>query len=232
MISIIIPTYNESANIKKIAKQLNKLIFKKEIIFVDDNSQDNTALNIRNLNKNKNKKYKLIIRKNKIRDLSQSVYEGVKLSSSNLILVMDADLQHSVKYCNPMLKILNKNKLDLIVGSRFLRNNIITNISFFRSIFSIFFVYFINIFFGKKTSDPLSGFFLCKKEIILKYRRNFFLKGYKILFDILYNGKKYIKVQDFSIVFKSRQFGKSKFNLRILLIFLNQMFFTFSRKIL
>jgi len=232
MISIIIPTYNESANIKKIAEQLNKLIFKKEIIFVDDNSQDSTALNIRNLNKKKNKKYKLIIRKNKIRDLSQSVYEGVKLSSSNLILVMDADLQHSVKYCNRMLKILNKNKLDLIVGSRFLRKNIITNISFFRSIFSILFVYFINIFFGKKTSDPLSGFFLCKKEIILKYRRNFFLKGYKILFDILYNGKRYIKVQDFSIVFKSRQFGKSKFNLRILLIFLNQMFFTFSRKIL
>jgi dolichol-phosphate mannosyltransferase len=131
-----------------------------------------------------------------------------------------------------MLKILNKNKLDLIVGSRFLRKDIITNISFFRSIFSILFVYFINIFFGKKTSDPLSGFFLCKKEIILKYRRNFFLKGYKILFDILYNGKRYIKVQDFSIVFKSRQFGKSKFNLRILLIFLNQMFFTFSRKIL
>ena len=47
MISIIIPTYNESANIKKIAEQLNKLIFKKEIIFVDDNSQDSTALNIR-----------------------------------------------------------------------------------------------------------------------------------------------------------------------------------------
>ena len=84
----------------------------------------------------------------------------------------------------------------------------------------------INFIFGKLTSDPLSGFFICKKKLIMNYKKYFFSKGYKILFDILYNSKKDLKIKDINIKFKKRYFEKSKFNLRIILLFFMQILFT------
>ena len=98
--------------------------------------------------------------------------------------------------------------------------------NFFRSFISKSAIFIINFIFGFKSSDPLSGFFICKKYLIVKYKKNFYSKGYKILFDILYNGKKTIFCKDFSIIFKKRRFENSKFNFQIIKIFLCQMFYS------
>ena len=139
---------------------------------------------------------------------------------------MDCDLQHDTTYIANMWNKFNSSKCDIVVASRFLKKKFSGNLGLFRSILSNFAVNLINFSFGKKTSDPLSGFFLCKKKTIYKYRKNFFLKGYKILFDVLYNGKKNLIVMDQSIIFKSRNYEKSKFNLRIIWLFLKQMMYT------
>ncbi len=69
-------------------------------------------------------------------------------------------------------------------------------------------------------------FFLCKKKLIIKYKNNFYLIVYKILFDVLYNGVKHIKVYDQSIEFKKRSFERSKFNFNIIWLFFKQMLYT------
>ncbi len=102
--------------------------------------------------------------------------------------------------------------------------------SFLRTTFSLFFIQLINLFFKKKTTDPLSGFFVCKKNLFLFYKKNFYLNGYKILFDIIYNSKENLTILDHQINFKKRKHGKSKLDLKIVMIFIKQCIFTFKNK--
>lgn len=223
MISVIIPTLNEKKNIFKISERLNKVKIISEVIFVDDNSTDGTFKEIKKI---KLKKFKGLLRKSRKKDLSKSVVLGVTKAKNKVILVMDSDLQHDVSYIKNMWNNFNRDDYDLIVASRFLNKNFFGNIGFIRSFISISAISMINFLFGKKTSDPLSGFFMCKKILIDKYKSRFFLKGYKILFDVLYNGKKNLLTKDLSIHFKKRKFEQSKFNFYIIRLFLDQMIYT------
>ncbi len=225
MISVVIPTLNEKKNISLIIKKLIKINFIYEIIFVDDNSSDGTFKEIKKFSKKR--KIKGFQRK-KDRDLSKSVIYGVSKTKYENILVMDCDLQHDVSYISKMWKKYKKEKYEIVVGSRFGKNSFFGNLGFLRSIISKTAILLINIIFGKKSSDPLSGFFICKKNIITNHHKFFFCKGYKILFDILYNGKKNLLLFDQEILFRKRIHEKSKFNLKIIRLFFHQILYTLS----
>lgn len=223
MISVIIPTYNEKNNIFKISSKLKKIKIISEIIFIDDDSNDGTYNEII---KYKSKKIKGYLRKSNIKDLSKSVVYGVRKAKYKNIVVMDCDLQHNPNYITKMWKKFNGSKYDIIIANRFYNQKILGNLGFIRSFVSLSTITLINLIFGKKTTDPLSGFFLCKKNIVLKFEKSFFLNGYKILFDIIYNGDQNLKIGQQDIIFNRRKFEKSKFNLRIIVIFLRQMIYT------
>tara|TARA_B100001057_G_scaffold476235_1_gene543948 strand:- start:67 stop:759 length:693 start_codon:yes stop_codon:yes gene_type:complete len=224
VITIVIPTYNEEKNISKIFKKLINIRLISEIIFVDDNSSDKTEHELSKLKKSK--KLKFFIRKEKERDLSKSVVFGFHKSKNNTILVMDCDLQHDPKYIKKLWSQLKEKKYDIVVASRFLKNNYSGNVSYLRTLISKLAIYFINIIFGKKTSDPLSGFFMCDKRLVLKYKKKLYQKGYKILFDIIYNTHNKIRVKDVEIRFKKRVHERSKFNIQVIWLFLKQIIFT------
>ncbi len=116
MLSVVIPTLNEEKNIPLIIRELNKVKVRKEIIFVDDNSSDNTKKVIKNF---LNKKIKLINRKNLSRDLSKSVLMGINKAKFNYVMVIDCDLQHNISIVDKMFKKLILNNYDIVIGSRF-----------------------------------------------------------------------------------------------------------------
>ncbi len=224
MISVIIPTLNEKKNILILAKKLIKLKIVYEIIFVDDNSIDGTFEEINKLKKNK--KIRPFKRISERRDLSKSVMYGATKARKDSLLVMDCDLQHDTLYILSMWNKFVTMNSDIVIASRFEKKSLFGNLGFLRSLISKMAIFLINLLFGKKSTDPLSGFFLCKKKLLTKHKKNFYLRGYKILFDILYNGKKNIKTYDHHITFKKRKYEKSKFNLRIIMIFITQMLYT------
>ncbi len=221
MVSVIIPTFNEKKNINKIIKRLLNIKIISEIIFVDDNSTDGTFYIIKKFFRNK--KIKGYLRNSPIRDLSKSVLYGINKSNYQIIVVMDCDLQHDPKYIINMVKKLNNNKSDIVIASRFENKFFEGNLGFFRSFLSNIAIIIINLILGKKSSDPLSGFFVCKKKIVSNHKKFFFKKGYKILFDIIYNGKKKINISHQKIKFKKRTFENSKFNFKVILLFLAQI---------
>ena len=223
MISVIIPTFNEKENIKKILVMLQEIKIISEIIFVDDQSNDGTFIEIK---KFQNYYIKGYLRKAKKKDLSKSVLYGVKKSKHKDILVMDCDLQHDPKYIIKMWNNYCNNSYDIVIANRFQNQKIIGNLGYFRSLISLSTIKLINLIFGKKSFDPLSGFFLCKKNIILEYKKNFFSTGYKILFDIIYNGKKNLRIGHQNIKFNRRKYAESKFNLGIIYLFIKQMIYT------
>lgn len=220
-LSIVIPILNEEKNICILVKKLNIVLKKnnfkkKEIIFVDDNSQDKTTKIIKKLQK-KDKNLKLIVRKAEYPDLSKSCALGFRKAKYNNILVMDGDLQHPPEYIKYLVKKFLKNQVDIVVGSRNLLVKKSPGLGLFRYLSSISIIYVINFFLENKTTDPLSGFFIFKKKIYEDNLNNLYLKGYKILADLIYSSENSLKIVDQNIFFDSRKSGKSKMNITVIL---------------
>ena len=217
--SVIIPVLNESKNIEKLTKKIFNLFnkFKFEIIFVDDNSLDGSKKILIKL-KRKYKNFNFILRKNKKKDLSKSCIDGFEKAKYQNIIVMDGDLQHDPKYLNRMSNIFIKQNLDFLVGVRDFSKFSIKGVSLTRYWCSKIFILFFNPLIGSLTSDPMSGYFIFKKTIYIKEKKNLYGHGYKILADLLYSGKSLYKCKNFKIKFNYRVSGKSKMSLKILII--------------
>ena len=240
-ISIVVPVLNEGKNLIKLTTEIKKVKNKNkiknfEIIFFDDNSSDNSLEIFKSLKK-KDKNIKFFIRKNIKKDLSQSCILGFKKAIYKNILVMDGDLQHPPRFIESLSKTYFKENADIVIGSRNLFNKKDPGLSLLRYISSIIIIHFINLFLNKKTSDPLSGFFIFKKEIYTKNKLNLYARGYKILADLIYSSKNELKIIDRNIFFDTRRSGKSKMNIFVLiklLIFILKVFFSklsnFSKK--
>ena len=229
-LSIISPALNEEKNIEpltlKIIEHTKKTKF--EIIFVDDNSTDQSKKILLNLAK-KYKFFNPILRKKK-RDLTQSCFDGINKSKYKNILILDADMQHDPKYIPQMLKEFNKGQ-DIVIGARKLTSGKNKGLSETRRFASIFLIFFFKIF-NIQTKDPMSGFFLFKKDIYLKNKKRFFGKGFKILADILINSKTKLKAKDVPINFNRRYESESKMNTKILLILINFYIISLIKKFL
>tara|TARA_Y100000590_G_scaffold387955_1_gene461926 strand:- start:2979 stop:3698 length:720 start_codon:yes stop_codon:yes gene_type:complete len=218
-LSIIIPIYKEGKNIKALINQITKNINVNdyEILFIDDNSEDGTEEILKEINI-LNKKVKYIIRKEKKKDLSKSCILGFENSKYSNILVMDGDLQHDPNDISKLIKTFSEKNFDLVVGSRNLFNKKNEGLPFYRLASSKILIILISIFLGKKTEDPMSGFFLFKKEIYLLRKEHLYARGYKILLDLIYFTKKELKIADVDINFQSRAKGKSKMSIKIIFL--------------
>tara|TARA_B100000795_G_C22780668_1_gene432107 strand:+ start:131 stop:832 length:702 start_codon:yes stop_codon:yes gene_type:complete len=213
--SIIIPTFNEKKNIFILIKRIKKFLKKNnyEIIVVDDDSYDG-SITVFNKIKKKERKFSFYIRRDKKRDLSKSIILGIKKSKFNNLIIMDGDLQHNPKYLPILIKNFNTKKQDILVAVRNFKKR--SGLSILRFFLSLSLITLINLIFKKKTNDPMSGFFIVKKTVFIRSKKQLYGKGFKILFDIIYSSKKNIIVNDYSIKFDSRKNNKSKMSLKIL----------------
>ena len=221
--SIVIPIFNEGNNISKLVRLIKKNLvkYKYEIIIVDDSSTDKTYSVLKYLTK-KNKNLKVIYRNDKNRDLSKSCKDGFEKSKYSHILVMDGDLQHNPIYIPKMIKIFKQNNSDFVIGVRNLKKRI-KSLNIIRQFLSLLIIQIFDLFFKKKTIDPMSGFFLFKKKIYSDNKKKLFLKGFKILADLIYLNKNF-KIHDLKIKFNYRKKGISKLNIRIMLIIIQFIF--------
>lgn len=121
-LSIILPTYNESENIVALIKALDskikKLLKSYTFIIVDDNSPDHTAQIVKKQFAN-NPKIKVYVRKN-ARGLATAAIYGINKARTSHVLFMATDFNHHPKYLTPMVKLITKNPVHIISGSRFL----------------------------------------------------------------------------------------------------------------
>ena len=231
-LSIVIPVLNEAKNIIKLVEEIKKEkkllnLNNFELIIIDDNSTDNSKI-ILDAIKQKNKFLRYHIRKNKKRDLTKSCLLGFDKAVYPNILVMDGDLQHPPKYIKYMLNVFISGDYDIVVGARNLLKKRDPGLSYIRYISSLIIILIINFLLGNKTKDPMSGFFLFKKEIYKKNKKNLYGVGYKILADLIYSSNSSLKVIDKDIFFDKRKSGKSKMNIKVLfqlIIFIISKFF-------
>ena len=143
---------------------------------------------------------------------------------------MDGDLQHNPKYLPKIIRIFFEKKIDLLVCVRNFKKR--SGLSAFRYFGSLLLIIFINIFLGKKVSDPMSGFFIFKKQIYNLNKKKIYGKGFKLLLDLIYSSAKYYKIYEHTIVFGKRKKNKSKMNFLVIYHILIAIFYNFFIRLL
>lgn len=218
-ITIILPTLNEEKNVEKIVTEINdKFLFNNySILFVDDGSKDNTRNQIIKLKK-KNNIVDYLFRDDD-KDISRAYMAGLKKAQSEYIILMDSDLQHDASNLNKLVKYLDTD-LNFINGSRFLEESFIFNNRIYNLIrinMSKIFIYVIKKLFEINLSDPLSGFFMVKKSLVISNEKKIYQNGWKIMLDIYLGTKNFIKYEEIPIKINKRKEGKSKINLNVVI---------------
>jgi len=210
MLSIVIPTYNEIDNIEdlieKLTTELNGLNW--EVIFVDDDSPDLTADKVHAISK-VNPRVRGIHRVGR-RGLSSACIEGVLSASSDIVGIMDADMQHDETKLKVMLDKIVNESADLVIGTRYAEEGGEGEWKEKRKKLSKVGKVAEGLILKTQLSDPMSGFFMFKRSLFVEVVPNLSGIGFKILLDFVSSCKKDLKIEEVPYVFKERAKGQSK----------------------
>lgn len=220
-LSIILPAYNEAKNIPlivdKIADAMGDIPY--EIIVVDDDSPDGTAGVTRAIAREK--PYVRCVHRINRRGLSGACIEGMMAANAPVVVVMDADMQHDETRLPVMLEEINRGA-DLVIGSRYVEGGNAT--SGFqkktRAKGSELATALANRITGAFTTDPMSGFFMMKRDLADKAARSVSRDGFKILFDIVSRYGHQLTIKEVPFQFRERVEGESKLGFLVTIQFL------------
>lgn len=227
LISIIIPCKNEEGNLKNIIREnfKDKLSFKYEVIFVDDSSSDKT-LSIMQEEKDNNNNVAIKIAHGPGEGKSRAVDIGVKNSTGDYCMILDADITVKVEDLDLFYNAIRNNNADLINGSRLIykvEKKSMRTLNFFGNIFFSILVSYIS---EKYISDVLCGTKCFKRkswykyeEFRKKYHINDIWGDFNIIFASCFIGEKII---DLPVRYYERVQGISKMGKRFF-NFLNMM---------
>ena len=210
ILTIVVPTLNERDNIKPLVALLDAALRKVnwELMFVDDDSADDTAKHIWALAL-VDPRVRCILRIGR-RGLSTACIEGVLACSAPFVAVMDADLQHDEALLPRMLEILQKENIDLVIGSRYAAGGGLGDWASNRAWISQLGTKLARLICKQDISDPLSGFFMCRRDVVESAVRRLSGQGFKILLDLLASSSRPLRVRELPFEFRTRRYGKSK----------------------
>jgi dolichol-phosphate mannosyltransferase len=221
-LSIVVPTFNEKANIRPLVALLDAALgdVAWEVVFVDDDSPDGTAKEVRDLARERGDVR--VIHRIGRRGLAGACIEGILSSLAPVVAVMDADLQHDEKVLADMFALFQGDeKLDLVIGSRNVEGGSTgTGLSAVRKWGSDVATSLARRFLRITASDPMSGFFMVRRESFNSVVLNLQSQGFKILADMLSASRGAWKVAEVPYTFRERQHGDSKMDAAVTLEFL------------
>jgi dolichol-phosphate mannosyltransferase len=209
-LTLVIPTLNERDNIGPLVDLLDEVLdtVSWEVIFVDDDSPDGTAERIRELSR-RDRRVRCLQRIGR-RGLTTACIEGALAASAPYIAVMDADMQHDEKLLPQMLAMLKSEPLDLVVGSRYVAGGGIGGLDAARANISAFATRLSRIICKAEIADPMSGFFMLRREVLEGALRRLSGQGFKILLDLLASSPRPLRFRELPYEFRERQRGESK----------------------
>jgi len=213
-LSIIVPTFKERGNVAELVRRLDAALsgIAWEAIFVDDNSPDGTAQAVKDLSA-ADSRVRCLKRVGR-RGLAGACIEGMLSSASPFVAVMDADLQHDEKVLPQMLARL-KNGADLVAGTRYVEGGDAGSFSQGRGTISRLATKLTHRLVGTNLSDPMSGFFMMRRDRFDEIAPRLSPVGFKILLDIAATGGERLAIAEQPYVFGARFDGESKFNAQI-----------------
>jgi dolichol-phosphate mannosyltransferase len=215
-LAVIVPTFNEKDNVVELFSRLESALqgISWEAVFVDDDSPDGTSDLIRSLAQTK-PNVRCVHRIGR-RGLSRAVVEGMLATSAPFLAVVDADMQHDEKLLPQMLQKLRDENLDMVVGSRYCAGGSVGAWDSTRAAMSRLATRLSRLIVKDPLSDPMSGFFLIRREAFSSAVRRLSGEGYKILLDLFASSPKPLKFAELPYTFRERVAGESKLDSAVL----------------
>ena len=215
MLALVIPTLREAANLLELLTRLRKVLdglhLPCEILVVDDDSGDGTAGIVHALAR-KDERVRLLVRKGE-RGLSGAILDGWLRTGATMLGVMDADLQHPPELVPELVAAILRGN-DLAIGSRYATGGGLGPWNPVRRLLSTAALRVTRPLQmkGIRVKDPLSGFFLVRRECLgaASYQRS----GFKLLLEILVRGR-VRSVAEIPFAFGQRRAGASKFSFKV-----------------
>ncbi len=211
-LSIIVPTFNEHGNIVELLRRVRACLplTHWEIVFVDDDSPDGTAELVRGLAA-EDSRVRCVQRVGR-RGLSSACVEGMLSTSAPYLAVMDADLQHDERLLPRMLEALQTEDADILIGSRYAAGGDVGNWDAKRHRLSRMATRISRMLVPAQLTDPMSGFFMMRREVFTQAHRHLSSLGFKILADLFASSPRPLRFRELSYTFGARQAGVSKFD--------------------
>ena len=219
-LTVVVPCFNERPNIAPMVEKLTNALqgIDWEVVFVDDNSPDGTADAVREVAQT-NPRVRLIHRIGR-RGLAGACIEGILSSTAPLAAVIDGDLQHDESKLRDMFDSM-QDGADIAIGSRNIDGGSSgTGLSAIRQKGSDFATTLAKKLLKITASDPMSGFFMVRRESFNSVVTDLQTQGFKILADMLAASKGRWKTVEIPYTFRERQHGESKMDSAVTLEFL------------
>jgi dolichol-phosphate mannosyltransferase len=219
-LSVIVPTFNERDNVPTLVQRLEGALAGTawEVILVDDNSPDGTWNVGRGL-ANRDSRVRCIRRVGR-RGLSGACIEGILASSAPFAAVIDADLQHDETQLPKMLALLRGGEFDLVIGSRYIEGGSADSFDRQRAGASAFATKLARRVLRVAIADPMSGFFMIRRDRFEQLAPALSTQGFKILLDIVATAGGGLRIKEIPYRFAARLHGESKLDSMVALDFL------------
>jgi dolichol-phosphate mannosyltransferase len=220
VLSIVVPTFNERDNVTKLYRKLEATLkgIAWEVVYVDDDSPDGTWQVVRELARQDGRVR--CIRRIGRRGLSGACIEGILASCAPFAAVMDADLQHDETQLPKMLALLQSGTAELVVGSRYIEGGSAESFNKQRASASAFATEVAKRALAVKVADPMSGFFMIRRDRFEQLAPELSTQGFKILLDVVATARGKLSVIEIPYSFGSRLHGESKLDSMVALDFL------------
>jgi len=231
VLSVVVPTFNERDNVTKLYRKLEATLdgIAWEVVFVDDNSPDSTWDVVRALARQDGRVR--CIRRIGRRGLSGACIEGILASSAPYAAVMDADLQHDETQLPKMLSLLQSGQAELVVGSRYIEGGSADSFNRSRAGASALATEVAKRALGVAIADPMSGFFMIRRDRFEQLAPQLSTQGFKILLDIVATAHGDLKTVEVPYTFGSRLHGESKLDSMVALDFLGLVLAKFTHDV-
>ncbi|EJN12151.1 glycosyl transferase [Bradyrhizobium sp. YR681] len=219
-LSVIVPTFNERDNVTVLYRRLEATLVNVawEVVFVDDNSPDGTWDVVRELAQRDSRVR--CVRRIGRRGLSGACIEGILASSAPYAAVIDADLQHDETQLPKMLLLLASDQADLVVGSRYIEGYKSEGFNKQRAGASALATELARKALRVEIADPMSGFFMIRRDRFEQLAPKLSVHGFKILLDLVASANGTLRAVEIPYTFGERQHGESKLDSMVALDFL------------
>lgn len=213
---VIVPTFNERGNIDELAARVGAALtgIHWEMIVVDDDSPDGTAAYVRALHR-RDPRIRVIRRIGR-RGLSSACIEGMLSSGARHFAVIDADLQHDPSLLRDMIETLRSGEVDLVCASRHIEGGSIGDWSRHRAASSRLATWAARAVADVPLSDPMSGYFAVRREVVDRVAPQLSGIGFKLLLDIVLSAGPSLRVREIPLTFGFRAHGESKLSPRVI----------------
>lgn len=206
-VSIIIPVYNEKDTIAEVIERVKEADIgplKKEIIIIDDGSNDGTKEILRKINNAK------VFFHEKNKGKGAAIKTGLQHANGSFILIQDADMEYNPKHYKALLAPLVSGKEQVVYGSRFSKGRFFNkNMYYSHWLGNIALTSITNILYGTRINDMETGYKVMNRDILKDIKLN--ADGFDIEPELTAKIlKKGINIEEVPIDFHPRSFEEGK----------------------